>query len=125
MKTLIRVDIGDIARPNAIGLLGIEVLLQDVPAARIILFRPFPVCSNRLFRRHPGQLHSPHQPVHSSHADLYAIFRLEAPTHFMSAEPLVRTGVQVQDLPSDILIFKNSRGDRTEKMLVIRTPVDP
>ena len=125
MKPLIRVDIGDIACPNAIGFLRIEVLLQDVPAGRIILFLLLPVCSSRLFRRHPGQLHSSHQPVHSSHADLYAIFRLEAATHFMSTEPLVRTGVEVQDLPSDILIFKNSRRGRAEKMLVIRTPVDP
>ena len=38
MKPLIRVDVGDIARPNAIGFLRIEVLLQDVPAGRIILF---------------------------------------------------------------------------------------
>ena len=68
---------------------------------------------------------SPHQPVHSSHADLYAIFRLEAATHFLSAEPLVRAGVEGQDLPADILIFKDSMGDWAEKMLVIRTPIDP
>lgn len=122
-KPFIRADIGDIARPDAIGLLRIELLFEDVPARRAVLLR-MSVRKRWFFCRHSGQLHSPHQAVHSSHADLYAIFRLEATTHFMSTEPFVRAGVKTENLPADILVFEGPGCGRTEKMLVVRTPID-
>lgn len=124
MKPLVRTDIGDIACPDSIGLLRIELLFEDVPARGTVLLR-MPVRNRRFFCRHLGQLHSPHQAVHSPHADPYAIFRLEATTHFVSAEPLVRTGVKTQDLPSDILVFERPGSNRAEEVLVVRTPIDP
>lgn len=123
MKPFIRADIGDIARPDAIRLLRIELLFKDVPARGAVLLR-MSVRKRWFFCRHSGQLHSPHQAVHSSHADLYAIFRLEATTHFMSTEPFVRAGVKTENLPADILIFEGPGCGRTEKMLVVRTPID-
>ena len=124
MKPFARADIGDVARPDSIGLLRVELLFEDVPAGGIVLLR-MPVRNRRFLCRHLGQLHSPHQSVHSSDADLYAIFRLEATTHLMSAKPLVRTGVKTQDLPPDILVFERSGSSRTEEVLVVRTPIDP
>ena len=124
MKPFARTNIGDVARPDAIGLLRVELLFEDVPARGIVLLR-MPARNRRFLCRHLGQLHSPHQPVHSSHADLYAIFRLEETAHLVSARPLVRTGIKTQDLPPDILVFERPGSCRTEEVLVVRTPIDP
>lgn len=124
MKPFVCADISDVARPDPIGPLRIELLFEDVRARGIVLLR-VPVRNRRFLRRHLGQLHSSHQPVHSSHADLYAIFRLEATAHFVSAQTLIRTGVKTQDLPPDILVFERPGGSRTEEVLVVRTSIDP
>ena len=74
--------------------------------------------------RHFGQIHFPHQTVHSSDTDAYAIITLKNISCLVSAEPFVVISIYMKDKLTYLLILRCPRRRGGMEMLVVSTPVD-
>ena len=69
-------------------------------------------------------MHTLHQPVHSSGADVYAIVTLKDVLDLVSPKAFVIISINMQDHGFKTPVFRNAGGRFLSKMLVISTPVD-
>lgn len=115
--------VSEVAYPNLIGQRRIEILRKMIDANALGFSR---FCGfERLFGAHLGQIHGFQQTVHSSVADVDAIFSEKTKLELVYAEPLVRTGVKLDDPLLNLAIKKLTFRRFMIQKLVIRASVHP
>lgn len=96
-------DIGKVGYPDQVGSRLIESLGEQILERQrsIGLLRG----SGRLDSRHFGEIHSFHQPVHSTFADGYAKITCEAKLDFTASQALMGLRIDFQDFLADKLVL--------------------
>ena len=102
-------NIGKVADPDQVGSRLIKFLSEQV-LERLGVIRLFRR-SGRFDRRHFGEIHFFHQPVHPTFADGYAKITCKTKSDFAAAQALSSFGVDFQDfLPDMLILLLSGRG---------------
>lgn len=115
--------IGKIADPDEIGRFLVKVLGEKI-LADVIIF----LVGRRLWRLHGahlGQFHLFHQPVHPTFADVYAMLPCKTEPHLPDAQPLVGSGIGLQDPSANLQVLLLPAGGLPPQVLVVGAAVDP
>ena len=78
----------------------------------------------RFSGRHWWKLHGLHQAVHSADADADTIITLKNMCDLVGSDPLFVICIDLEDEPSDLLVFNGSCSRSGIEMLVVCAPVN-
>ena len=115
--------IGKVTDPDQIRRFLVKSLREKILADAVIF-----LVDRRLWRLHGthlGQFHLFHQLVHPTFADVYAMLPRKTESHLPDAQPLVGSGVDLQDPPADLQILLLSVRGLPPQVLIIGAAVDP
>ena len=114
--------IGKVTNPDHIGRLLVKSLGEKVLADTVIflVYRRL----RRLHGAHFGQFHLFHQPVHPTFADVYAMLPCKTESHLPDAQPLIGSGISLQDPSADLQVLLLPAGGLPPQVLIIGAAVD-